>query len=145
MLSRRVEQRLGWRKKWSNWWLAIKGGYDLTYSTNQVAIKNPEIEAGDQLVYVPRHSGFAQVSLSLQSWDWIYQHTYTGTVLTLLNTELPSYFIANTSLQYQLANKGHIFLKVNNLYNKNYRVIARRAMPLRHYRLGVRVDICGKK
>ncbi|MEL7020764.1 MAG: TonB-dependent receptor plug domain-containing protein, partial [Bacteroidota bacterium] len=59
--SRGVEQRLGWRKQWSNWGLAIKGGYDLTYSTNQVAIKNPEIEAGDQLVYVPRHSGFAQV------------------------------------------------------------------------------------
>lgn len=141
--SRGVEQRAAWQGDLGDWKLEINGGYNFVLSTNEVAIDNPKIAAGEQLVYVPEHTAFGKVSVRWKNWQWIYHHRYVSTVATLLNTTLEDYQLGGTRLAYGWNKKrweGHIYLNVNNLYDKTYRVIERRPMPGRNFSIGVRLN-----
>ncbi|MFK7932396.1 MAG: TonB-dependent receptor plug domain-containing protein [Saprospiraceae bacterium] len=146
--SRGVEQRVGWQRSINDWQFAINGGYDLTFSTNQIAIENPKIAAGAQLVYVPRQQAFGQLQIGFKNFNWVYQHSYTGEVATLSNTNLAAYQLSNTVVKYQFNRPrfgGQLFFRINNLYNKSYRVIERRAMPGRNFQLGVQIRLLPKE
>ena len=117
----------------------MNGGYDYIRSTNQIALENPRIAAGEQLIYVPIHQGFVKTKVVYRDLQVVYRHTFTGASQGISDA-LPSYHIGYLRIQYQQAIKDWnalIFLQTNNIWNANYRVIERRAMPGRYFQLGI--------
>lgn len=124
-------------KKKSMVWSATMG-YDYIRSTNQVAVKNPKIEAGSQLIYTPVHQGFINLQTSHKYFSFMYQHRFTGASQGI-NERLPSFFVGNVHMTYHLNKKswtGSLFLHINNVWNKNYVIVERRPMPGIHFQGG---------
>ena len=136
--SRGLEPRLSYFFKKKNWNVTIKTGYDFIRSTNQVALTNPRIAKGAQLIYTPKHQAFVSCSIGWKSLNAIYQHRYTGTSKGI-NDVLTDYQVANLRLEYTKTfgqYGGSIFFNINNIWNTNYLVIERRPMPGSHYQIG---------
>ena len=139
--SRGVEQRIR-----GNWRLGVvelklKAEYDYLLSTNEVAIQQPKIAAGQQLIYTPRHRAFGLLSVHWQAWEAVYQYAYTSGVRGI-NEALSGYQLGHIRLQYVLKNSGFralLFLHIDNIWNTAYRVIERRPMPGRSYLLGLSI------
>ena len=137
--SRGLEQRIRYAFTAKDWTVHINGGYDYIRSTNQVALESPRIAAGEQLIYVPIHQSFIKASFSYRALQAIYHHTFTGTSQGISDT-LPSYQLGSLRFQFQLPYKNWntlFFLQTNNIWNTNYRVIERRAMPGRYFQFGI--------
>jgi vitamin B12 transporter len=121
--------------------LTIKANYQWVKATNSSNAAN-KAEANKQLIYIPMHKGILQFIVSYRNTQWQYQHSFTGKAfVTSDNTKtLPPYHIANMILSQKVAFKNYAFnvlAKVNNLYNQSYQVIEWRAMPGRHYEIGL--------
>ncbi|MEM1322544.1 MAG: TonB-dependent receptor [Bacteroidota bacterium] len=145
--SRGLEARLTMTYHFNALKLQLRGGYDYIRSTNQVALENPRIPAGDQLAYTPIHQAFGTFSVEWKSLYLAYQHNYTGATVGI-NEPLPSFQIGNLRLQYtgQVAKfKGVLFFNINNLWDQDYLVIERRAMPGIHFQTGLRLSFNQKQ
>jgi iron complex outermembrane receptor protein len=141
--SRGLEQRVNYTWHIGNWKLHASAGYDYIVSTNEIALDNPMIEAGEQLIYVPRHSGRGVVGITWKDLNLTYRHTFTGMVSTEFNDELDAYNLGSVFIRYNLRlNTFSIspFIEVNNLWDSNYRVLQYRPMPGRNYRLGIKLN-----
>lgn len=141
--SRGWEQRLGYTRHGSRITLRIDLGYDWTRSTNEVAIKTPRLGAGEQLIYVPRHQAFGVITGQWRGWELDYRHQYTGTVRGQNEASLPDYALGALTLAFALPGERlhwRSFLRIDNLWNTDYRVIERRPMPGRSFTLGVNCD-----
>lgn len=144
--SRGVEQRVRYAFTRKDWSLDINGGYDYIRSTNQIALESPRIPAGDQLIYVPTHQGFLKTKISYRKLQAVYQHTFTGASQGISDA-LPSYQLGYLRFQFQQSFQkwnASIFLQTNNIWNTNYRVIERRAMPGRYFQLGINLKVFKK-
>jgi vitamin B12 transporter len=141
--SRGLEQRLRYAFRGSGYHLEFSAGHDFVRSTNQKDIDNPRIARGQQLFYTPEHQAFAALRARGKSWELAYQHRWTGAVETL-SSPLPAYQLGHFQAQYHWRSTRFgigAFFHIDNLWNENYRVIERRPMPGRHYRLGLRVNL----
>ncbi len=138
--SRGLEQRITFQQNISTIQTHISGGYDLVWSTNEKAIELPKIEAGEQLIYVPRHQAFGKFELKYNRWTTTYFHTYTGKVNSINLDPLSDYHLATFSIQYyipHLHGSCQVSLRIDNVWNTQYRVIEYRAMPGRNFLFGV--------
>ncbi|MEL7532192.1 MAG: TonB-dependent receptor plug domain-containing protein [Bacteroidota bacterium] len=138
--SRGLESRFAYTIKRSAQQLyKIQAGYDYTRSTNQVAIEVPRTEAGSQLLYVPIHQAFAGLSWQWQELKLSYQHRYTSSISTVNVPTLEGYHLGYAQIGYrwQVAQfSGYTYLNIDNVFNRSYRVVERRAMPGRAFRFG---------
>jgi len=137
--SRGVEQRIKWNYTQKEWQLNLTGGYDYIRSTNQVELVQPKIAKGEQLIYVPTHQAFSKLQFGLYNWKLSYRHTFTGAT-SGVSDELANYQIGDASVQYTLSKKAfsyQFYFQINNLWNTTYRVVERRPMPERHFRIGL--------
>jgi len=149
--SRGVEQRLQYTRKGHLWYFRLAVGYDYTRSTNQVALKNPRLAAGDQLLYIPLHQGFIRLQGQIKPFTATYQHRFTGSVKGI-NERVSEHNIGFCTIQYQTHfRKKHkvegqassiltFFLQVDNTWNTSYRVVERRPMPGRNFRVGASIS-----
>lgn len=150
--SRGLEARLAYNKTFSKWSYALKGGYDFIKSTNETPIEQPKLEKGEQLIYTPKHQGFFSVSIHWQSFMMRYSHQAVGSV-SGINEDINAYHIGNIRLQTNikvLKNKsvallGDVYISIQNLWNTNYRVIERRAMPGRYFTAGIKLKLNTKR
>ena len=119
----------------------FRANYQWTRSTYQIAVINPSIEAGEQLWYTPEHQGFLQIQLRHAALQLTYTHRFVSES-TGINDDLDAYDLGEAQLEYRPLNKpnGHVFLRVNNLWNTEYRIIERRPMPGRQWSIGFRVS-----
>lgn len=118
--------------------LNINGGYDFIRSTNQVALVNPKMAAGDQLIYTPKHQAFGMFSVEFNKFQLVYQHHFTGEAQGI-NEPLPAFEVANIKLQYDVLykkNKAVFFVNIRNLWDVDYIVVERRPMPGIHFLTG---------
>jgi len=141
--SRGLEQRLTWMWTAEKWSLKLAGGYDYILSTNEIAIDNPRLEAGAQLIYVPRHQAFGKLRFSWKDLEAEYRHRYTGSVSTQNIASLPGYQLGFFSVAYTLNFSQwntQLFFNLNNVWDESYRVIERRVMPGRNVQMGVKVQ-----
>ena len=129
--SRGIEQRISFLYKQNNLTIQWQVGYDFIRSTNQVALVNPKLKKGAQLIYTPKHQAFAKCSVSWKQLDASYQHFYTGASQGI-NDTLLAYQTGQLRLQYVVERapyKSTVFFNVNNIWDTDYFVIERRPMP----------------
>lgn len=141
--SRGIEQRLRYTLRHGSWKLHSSLGYDYIRSTNKIAIDNPMIEAGEQLIYVPEHSARGSVGGSWKALTIQYRHTYTGSVSTEFEDQLDGYGIGNLLLQYQWQIRElsiDPFIEIDNIWDTDYRVLQYRPMPGRNFRTGIKFN-----
>jgi len=115
--------------------IKVSLGYNQIRSIHKKSITRPQIAAGSQLVYTPKHQFFSTLKINHKAALLIFQHRFTGEVTTLNNNILPGYHLSDLTLGYNLkTNKWQhqLSLRINNLWNKDYRVLERRGMPGRH-------------
>lgn len=144
--SRGLEPRMSIRRNTGVFSYEIKMGYDYIRSTNQVALENPKINAGDQLIYTPMHQAIGSLSVEWRSLHFSYQHTYTG-ASDGINEPLSAYHVGNLRLQVRQTKnklKGTIFFNINNLWDAQYLVVERRPMPGIHFQTGFNITFSKK-
>lgn len=118
-------------------------GYDLTRSTNDVAVTLPNIPAGEQLWYVPVHSGFAAGALDAGRFAARYTHRWRGPSLGI-NEDVDASNTGDLRLSLRQPWRGRelsAWLEVRNVFDVDYRLIERRPLPGRYLRGGVRVRL----
>lgn len=141
--SRGLETRLqcNWQVNKSSY--RLSGGYDYVRSTNQVALTLPKLALGSQLLYTPKHQGFADFQYSYSSYSVAYHHQFTGAV-SGVNKPLSDYQVGDLRMQYTKIWKAKytssFFIKFNNIWDAEYRVVERRPMPGRHMQAGIELQ-----
>lgn len=138
--SRGLEQRISWKLAVKDWKVELNGGYDWIRSTQEQA--STEANLNKQLIYVPKQQAFGRLAMYYKTFLFSYQHHYTGSVFTRSDNlaALPDYQLGALQLRYGhsfRAFKSNIYLQINNLWNKEYRIIERRRMPGTNFQLGV--------
>lgn len=134
-----VEQRLGGKFDVGGCLLALELGHDLSHSRNLVDLQRPLMPAGSQLPYVPVHQAFGRFRLARGAWELGYDHRHVSGVRGI--NEDPSPFqVGAADLRATFLRRSttmEAFLRVENLWNEDYRVVERRPMPGRHVLLGL--------
>ncbi len=137
--SRGVEPRLSATYTLGEFKLQSRLGYDYIRSTNQLALTNPRIRAGEQLIYTPVHQAFGSFAADWKNFHLHYQHHFTG-ASSGINDLLPAFFLGNARFQYGTTTKKHrllLHLSIHNIWNTNYLVVERRPMPGIHFQTGI--------
>lgn len=103
---------------------------------------------GDQIPYIPLHSGSVAGRLSWRGWDLNYSFIYTGKRYNAQenipqNVEQPWYTHDASLVWNFLLRKVNcrVGLEVNNIFNQDYEVILNYPMPGRNYKLTLKVNI----
>lgn len=145
--SRGLEPRFNLSYQLSELRFQLNLGYDYTRSTNQIALENPKIAEGQQLLYTPIHQGFSNLQLGWQSLQLNYNHRFVGASQGI-NDPLAPFDIGQTSLQYHISGEkaqSHLFFQINNIWNRNYLVVERRPMPGVNYQFGLKLSYYNKE
>jgi len=124
---------------------AIDVGLNISHnyisSAFQTALTLPKVEAGDQLLYTPKHTGRVTLSLGKEKWTSKYSHAFTG-MTRGVNETLPAFQAGNLSISYNsiLGNTRYsLNLNIYNLYNNRYFIIERRPIAGRNYNIGITI------
>jgi iron complex outermembrane receptor protein len=104
---------------------------------------------GQQLIYIPRHSGSTWVYMQYKSLRFTWLTSYLGQRQTATVADdqfipLSAYWLTNLSLGLQKSfprmNVG-LRLGVENLFNASYQNIKDRPMPMRNFSLLLKIDL----
>ncbi|SEW36522.1 TonB-dependent receptor [Chitinophaga arvensicola] len=103
---------------------------------------------GDQIIYIPRHSGSLILGADYKQWEANYSFIYTGERYNSKENKQKNYvepwYTSDLSVgrQFQLQHtRFHITAQVNNVANQYYDVIYNYPMPGRNYRFIFTVNI----
>jgi len=103
---------------------------------------------GDQIVYIPRHSGSLILGADYKQWEANYSFIYTGERYNSKENKAKNYvepwYTSDISLGRQFSYKHtrfHITAQVSNLANQFYEVVISYPMPGRNYRFILTVNI----
>ena len=145
--SRGLSPRFEWGKHFGPLSLQSGAGYDLTRSTSQKTVLQPNFEKGEQLWYVPVHRLWGWLQCKGHNWQLRYQHQYTGRSEGVLD-ELDGYSLGHVNMSYSFLKTTwqiRLFGRIDNIWNTTYRVIERRPMPGRSYQLGLQFNLSSTK
>ena len=134
-----VEQRLGGRIDLLGCTFRLELGHDLSHSRNLVALQRPLLPAGVQLPYVPVHQAFGRIRVARGAWELGYDHRHVAGVRGI-NEDPTPFQVGAADLRatfHRRAATLETFLRVENLWNEDYRVVERRPMPGRHVLIGM--------
>lgn len=124
--------------------LHIKLSMNTSYvlATNQIGKNENDKSVGRQLIYTPRYAGQAGICVTYKNINVLFNQSYTGYRFTSSdNTSwLMPYYVANikASYHYDMTKTSvDFFGSINNIFNKNYTVVASRPMPLQNFEIGI--------
>jgi len=140
--SRGLEQQLNIQYQFQQLKFNFTAAYDYIRSSNQIALELPRIGKGQQLFYTPIHQGFVRLGFQWKQLSAFYHHQWIGSSIGI-NEALPFYHLAHANLNYQLEKgqwSGSVFFKINNIWNTQYQVIERRAMPGINFQSGLIIN-----
>ena len=125
--------------------LQLESNYSYTRSTNQASRRPADLSAGNQLIYVPLHQGSASLAWQSGGWYVAYLQEWAGRTYTLSDNSdwLPGFALGALRLSRDWRWKplsGRLYVKLENLWNENYELVANRPLPGRHYRIGLNVE-----
>lgn len=114
-------------------------------STNQVAKSPNDASVDKQLIYVPMYSGHGRITVQRGPFSATVQMSYTGYRYTSTDNRayLEPFTLGSAWATYTLRPGKRCTLAFeaqgNNLFDSVYQTIAYRPMPLRNYRVGLRM------
>ncbi|WP_448520081.1 TonB-dependent receptor [Rhodoflexus sp.] len=122
----------------------LRGHYALNQSLNQVALNENDRSAGKQLPYTPLHRAQGSARLFWQGWLLQADANYTGTRYPTADNEtsLKPFWLSNLLISKDFTTKKvhwQTLLRINNLLNADYQNFQLRAMPGRHFQVGVMI------
>lgn len=112
-------------------------------STNQREVNNPDLEVGEQLIYVPEFQLSSRLFVSWKDIAVSYQHQITGGYRGI-NVRLPAYQVGyfNLSFPFRLFKQvSELALRVNNVWDRQYQVVEQRPMPGRNFKASILFEI----
>lgn len=120
----------------------------LTYTYQQALDKDKaSYTYGDQIPYIPKHSGTFLGGANYRKFSFNYSYIYTGErynqSANILENYVRPWYTHDLALQYNtLLHKKKIRLvaEINNLLNQDFEVVANYPMPGRNYRFGLTYD-----
>jgi len=115
--------------------------YNYVISTNEKVGKGDESSLYQQLIYVPKHTAQANISLIYKGLQVSYNPTFTGERFTTGDSsqKLPLFSITNLSICQKIKSLS-IQFQINNLWNKSYQQIAFRPMPMRNFMVAINYE-----
>ncbi len=120
--------------------------YSWTKSLYEETGRENDASIGKQLVYTPEHQAGININISAGSYRLSYNHRLTGRRYTTSDNSrwLEPYDLADISAEYTrkiMSVKTSVFIKIHNLWNRDYEVMQARPMPLRYFRAGLNINI----
>lgn len=120
--------------------LQINTSYVLSTTTKNNNENDNSI--GRQLIYTPRYSGQGNLHVYYKGFSLLFNQSYTGYRFTANdNTSwLNPYYLSNLRIAYKYSFSkiaSELFFNINNVFNKNYMVIANMPMALRSFEVGL--------
>ena len=129
-----VAAQLDWQ--WGEDW-RLSNRLNYTYQKAQDFTDPSDTYYGDQIPYIPWHSGSATASLTWRTWEANYSFIYTGERYSSranipANYVLP-WYTSDFSVAHRLPSLGpgdlKLTLEVNNIFNQQYEVVICYPMP----------------
>ena len=119
-----------------------------TYQKAQDFTDPEENYYGDQIPYIPHHSGSVLLAVDWKKWNFNYSFIYTGerysqsenTILTRLQPRYTNDLSASRTFAIKQVN-CRITGEINNLFNQYYDVVANYPMPGINFKIILRVEI----
>ena len=113
----------------------------MTYSAPMKSTAYSPYVEGRQLMYIPRFTANQSFSAAFKGITVILQGSYTGERYTSTDnhSKLPGFFLLNLSAEKQFEVKEMsttAYIRINNITQTEYQVIAWRAMPLQSFQIG---------
>lgn len=119
-------------------------GFRLFYTYVQSTLSSNDEYSGRKMIYVPEHKVNGVFSYVQKHFYVTLAGSYTGERFYDHDSQLDAYALLDASMGYKLDLSGvhaDISLKVNNLTDAEYQVIAWYAMPPRNYRINLNINI----
>ncbi|MCB9287423.1 MAG: TonB-dependent receptor [Lewinellaceae bacterium] len=129
--------------------VGLEAGYSFTRSTNERSKDPGDPSVGKQLIYVPLHQGSGSLSWRSGSWYIAYRQEWAGRTYTLSDNSdwLPGFAVGALHLSREWrwkAFSGRLYARLENLWNKDYELVANRPLPGRHYQIGLNIHFSKK-
>lgn len=129
--------------------ISLQTGYNFVSSTNKSSALENDNSIGKQLIYVPQHTFNIVAKYNYKKLAIGYNQTVTGKVFidATNTTYMPYYAPANLDISYKLDGKDKknsfaVFgLKINNLYNEDYQIVANRPLPKRWFSIFLKINL----
>lgn len=137
-----------WKIGYSNHKFRLNTRVSTSYVLSTIQKNNQENNSTQycQLIYTPRYTVNANVSVGYGNFNLTYYQQYVGYRFTTsdntqwLNPYHYSSLRLNTSLTINQQSNFVFFAACNNLFNANYTVLANRPMPLRNFEVGISIN-----
>jgi vitamin B12 transporter len=145
--ARGIETAVQYSRKINKWFVNASLQYALCRSTvSETDVPSENATIDKQLIYVPEHVFNANVTVKWQSIELFLSNSYIGDRYTTgdNSSKLESYNITNLSIEKTFANSIlplSLYLKVMNLFDTTYQVLAYRPMPGRWFSMGVKINL----
>jgi len=144
--SRGLESALDYRKNLRNWTLGASIHY--TWSKSSISETNVQDETATldkQLMYVPEHMFNANFSVAWKSVSLFISNSYVGERFTTSDntSKLDDFYTADMSVEksfVKLRIPFSCYVKIYNLTDASYQVMAYRPMPGRWYSAGIKIN-----
>ena len=128
--------------------LLLTGRVQYTYQDARDVTNPRDTYYGDQIPYIPWHSGSAIVNIAYGQWDLNYSFIYAGERYNqqenIKYNYMQPWYTSDLSLAWKRKLKTcelRVMLEVNNLFSQDYDVILNYPMPKRNYGLTIDVKI----
>lgn len=122
--------------------IQIKNSFAYTKSTNESDLASSDERKGKQLIYVPLYKNSFTTAVKFKKVDVgiIYNYTSWSFITSDNSDYLNPYHLFDSYATFNFARPKaksvlSINVRINNLFNTSYQVVASRPMPLRNYQL----------
>ena len=126
----------------------VGGRLNYTYQKAQDFSDRNDPYYGDQIAYIPHHSGSAVLMGNWKQWELNYSFIYTGERYdqraNIPENYIPEWYTSDVSLTYTFRWKEtvpRITLEVNNLFNQQFEVVKGYPMPGTNFKLILNLTI----
>lgn len=137
--ARGVETNLSFDHRFGKSRMLARLSYTYSRSSSEADDNQPGTK-GKQILYTPLHNAGGKLAAEVETWQMALMGNYTGSSYTTSDNseELPAFFLTDISLQKQFLTKYieyGLALRVNNVFDVDYQLVAYRPMPGRNYQL----------
>ena len=128
--------------------LRLDGRLSYTYQQAEDVTSRADSYYGDQIPYIPWHSGSAIVNASWRGFELDYSFIYTGerydATENIPQNYVPEWYTSDIALSYNFRiskTKMRLTAEVNNVFNQQFEVVKCYPMPGTNYKVTLKVEI----